>query len=208
MSRTSHSVIPSISEQVDRRLSLLQAAFEVIAERGFEGLRTRVVAEKAGVNVATLHYYFPSKMDLVTALAKFLGQQFATLHGPPPPTTGYAAWDRLRQEFSDVRYYRAECPGLTTVMIELGLRGHRDPAVRAVMEAMKPYWRLGLETMVRDGVDDGTFRKELNVGQVTTTIMAILSGASSYNEEELDDTEKAVEQWLLAPEIQSKGRHK
>jgi hypothetical protein len=76
------------------------------------------------------------------------------------------------------------------------------------MDAMKPYWRMGLEAMVRDGVADGTFRKELNVAQVTTALMALLSGASAYGEKELDETETAVEQWLLAPEIQSKGEQK
>jgi DNA-binding transcriptional regulator YbjK len=61
-SRAAESLIPAFTEQVDRRRSLLQAAFDVIAMSGFEGLRTRAVAERAGVNIATLHYYFqPSK---------------------------------------------------------------------------------------------------------------------------------------------------
>jgi TetR/AcrR family transcriptional regulator, regulator of cefoperazone and chloramphenicol sensitivity len=200
--------IPATIEQIDRRMSLLQSAFDVIAERGFEGLRTRAVAERAGVNVATLHYYFPSKTELIAQLAKFLGQKFATLHASAPPPTGYVAWDRLRQEFADVRYYQSECPGLTTVMLELNLRGQRDAEVKAVVDAMKPYWRRGLEAMVKSGVADGTFHKELNVGQATTTLMAILSGLSFCSLEEVNETERAVEQWLLAPGIQAKGKRK
>ena len=48
-----------------RRHDLVQAAFRGIAERGFEGLRTRDVAADAGVNIATLHYYFPTKEALI-----------------------------------------------------------------------------------------------------------------------------------------------
>lgn len=201
----SQSVIPVTSEQVDRRLSLLQAAFDVIAEKGFEGLRTRVVAERAGVNVATLHYYFPSKGDLIGALAMFLGQTFATLHAPSPKSTGYSSWDRLRQEFADIRYYQSDCPGLTTVLAELSLRAQRDPAVRAAMESLKPYWRKGLELMVRDGIADGTLRQDLNAEQATTALMALLSGAFTFSKEAIDEIEQAVEQWLLNPEIRLRG---
>jgi AcrR family transcriptional regulator len=41
------------------------AAFSQIAEHGFEGLRTRDVAAEVGVNIATLHYYFPTKESLI-----------------------------------------------------------------------------------------------------------------------------------------------
>ena len=41
------------------------AAYKRLAEAGFEGLRTRDVAADAGVNIATLHYYFPSKEALI-----------------------------------------------------------------------------------------------------------------------------------------------
>ena len=51
-----------------RRDELVLAAYREIAENGFEGLRTREVAGAVGVNVATLHYYFPSKEDLIKAV--------------------------------------------------------------------------------------------------------------------------------------------
>src|SRR6516225_6759929 len=97
-SETSEALIPAVTEQIDRRMSLLQATFDVIASAGFEGLRTRAVAERAGVNVATLHYYFPTKQALIAGLAEFLGRTYATLHAPPPPSTGRKALDYLRQE--------------------------------------------------------------------------------------------------------------
>ncbi len=41
----------------ERRRSLVLAAYDLIAEKGFEDLRTRDVAARAGVNIATLHYW-------------------------------------------------------------------------------------------------------------------------------------------------------
>ncbi|TMG42173.1 MAG: helix-turn-helix transcriptional regulator, partial [Chloroflexi bacterium] len=59
------AVRPANRHREDRHEALVQAAFNQIAERGFEGLRTREVAAEVGVNIATLHYYFPTKEALI-----------------------------------------------------------------------------------------------------------------------------------------------
>jgi AcrR family transcriptional regulator len=51
---------------------LLQAAYELVAEVGVGGLRTRDIAERAGVNLATVHYCFASKEALLRALYDFI----------------------------------------------------------------------------------------------------------------------------------------
>src|SRR5271169_4919372 len=108
----------------------LSAAFACLAADGFEGLRTRSVADRVGVNIATLHYYFPTKEALIGGVADFLAAQFITLHAPPVPPTGRAALDRLHQEFADAHFYRTKHPDLAAVLCELQLRGRRDPAIR------------------------------------------------------------------------------
>ena len=60
----------------DRRERLVAAAFERVAEIGFEGLRLRQVAEQAGIDHSTLHHYFATKQDLVAAVAEFTTRQF------------------------------------------------------------------------------------------------------------------------------------
>src|SRR5271165_554510 len=120
------SLLNPTDEPGKRKTALLQATFDVIAESGFEGLRTRAVAERAGVNIATLHYYFPTKQALIEGLAQFLSGIFATLHAPPPPSTGRLALDHLRQEFTDAQFYDQRHPELGVVLQELTLRANRD----------------------------------------------------------------------------------
>jgi AcrR family transcriptional regulator len=74
----------------ERRESLVRAAFTCLAAYGFEGLRTRSAADRAGVNIATLHYYFPTKEALIGGVADYLASQFITLHAPPVAATGKA----------------------------------------------------------------------------------------------------------------------
>lgn len=184
-----------------RRLALLQAAFDVIAELGFEGLRTRAVAERAGVNVATLHYYFPTKQALVEGVAQFLGARFSLLHGDAPAPTGYAALDRLRQEFADGRYYMEHERGMLAVLQEFTSRGRRDAEVQKIVNMMRGYWRKGLEDMVRTGLAEGTFRPELDAEETIVMLMAAFSGLGDRWGEEFDLLGRAMERWLLTDEV-------
>ena len=49
---------------------ILEAASEVFTEKGFSGTRTRDIAEKAGINLALLNYYFRSKEKLFEQVMK------------------------------------------------------------------------------------------------------------------------------------------
>src|SRR3979490_1580501 len=102
-----------------RRQELGVAAFNLIAEHGFEGLRTRDVAAEVGVNIATLHYYFPTKESLIRGVVEYAMARFrSTLapHGSPS--------DQLRNYLRAVRRLLADEPELGNVMSELALRSH------------------------------------------------------------------------------------
>ena len=58
----------------DTKLSLLDAAEEVIAEHGFAGASLRAITSRAGTNLAAVNYHFGSKMELARAMiARYLG---------------------------------------------------------------------------------------------------------------------------------------
>ncbi len=185
-------------EHEKRRATLLQAAFDVIATVGFEGLRTRAVAERAGVNIATLHYYFASKQDLIEGLAQLIGAKFITLHGSSPAPSGFPTLDRLRQEFSDGRYYLLHQPDMLLVLQEFGLRGRRDPQVQQIVERMNSHWRQGLEQMLREGIEDGTFRADTGLEEMLSMLMTILSGMVIASGNQIDMIERNVESWILS----------
>jgi AcrR family transcriptional regulator len=193
-------------EQAKKRLLLLETAFDVIAEVGFEGLRTRAVATRAGVNIATLHYYFPSKQDLVEGLAQFIGARFVAIHGPRPAPSGNAALDRLRQEFSDGRHYFKHESRMFLVMQEFALRGKRDPEVQKVVDQMNFYWRQGLEQMVREGVEDGTFRADIEPQAMLAMLMSIFSGMATAGGDKMREIERSTESWILSDKVKRQLR--
>src|SRR5256885_12274761 len=90
-----------------RRDELALAAYREIARGGYEGLRTREVAKAVGVNIATLHYSFPSKEDLIRAVIGQAMSRFQTTLA----ASGSAA-DRLRAHFQGLRRLSRHEPDL------------------------------------------------------------------------------------------------
>src|SRR5256884_9060947 len=73
---------PIRSHKEDREQALVEAAYHEIAERGFEGLRTREVAAGVGLNIATLHYYFPTKEALIRGVVEHAMGRFRSTLAP------------------------------------------------------------------------------------------------------------------------------
>jgi AcrR family transcriptional regulator len=61
-------VKPNSQHDSDSRTRILAAAREVFHRAGFDGARTKDIADAAGMNKALLHYYFRSKDELFEAV--------------------------------------------------------------------------------------------------------------------------------------------
>ncbi|MDT9001885.1 CerR family C-terminal domain-containing protein [Paucibacter sp. APW11] len=81
MAKTSTGSELTRSEQT--RQKLLLATLEVVGEHGYELATTRMLAARAGVNLAAIPYHFASKEELVARAAEFLAEQLEQrLHQP------------------------------------------------------------------------------------------------------------------------------
>jgi len=158
----------SVSEK--RRQELVLAAYREIAARGFEGLRTREVAAEVGVNIATLHYYFPTKESLIRAVLDHAMNRFRTTLAPHGSPT-----DQLRIYLRSVRTLLVEEPELGAVMAELALRSVRDRSIGPIMNEMYDLWHVTLRGLLRRAVREGGLRPELDSDAVAALIIATLT---------------------------------
>jgi len=158
----------SITER--RREELVRAAFSQIAERGFEGLRTREVAAQVGVNIATLHYYFPTKESLIRGVVEYAMGRFRSTLAPHGSSS-----DQLRNHLRAVRKLLTDEPELGSVMGELALRSARDKSIAAIMSEMYDAWHATMRGMLRRGVKAGDLRPELDSDGVAAVVVATLT---------------------------------
>jgi AcrR family transcriptional regulator len=159
---------PAISEK--RRQDLIVAAYRAIAERGFEGLRTRDVADEVGVNIATLHYYFPTKESLIRGVVDHAMSRFRstlTPHGAPAT--------QLRSHLRAVRRLLLDEPELGAVMAELALRSSRDEAIQELLAETFLAWHTTMRGLIRHGVREGSLRRELDSPGVAAIVMSTVT---------------------------------
>jgi AcrR family transcriptional regulator len=56
---------------MDRKTQILKAAFDLMADKGLETVHHRTVAKALDINHATIHYYFPTRPDLLVGVADY-----------------------------------------------------------------------------------------------------------------------------------------
>lgn len=161
-----------------QREALVRAAFDLIAERGFEGLRTRDVAARAGVNIATLHYYFTTKEDLIRSVADALVEQFRIQRIPSLAAQPRRPLIELRQELQDVPYQVRESPELFSVLFELFMRSLRDPAIKAIVRDMDAHWTAHITGYLSEGVTQGELRQDLDIAAAASGLIALVKGSA------------------------------
>ena len=108
----------------DTRERILRAALDVFAERGFEGARTRDIADASGANLGLLQYYFGGKEKLWRAAVDHaFGELWTALEAAGPAASGGGAdhAEMARLVGAAVRF-AAEHPALIRLMNDEGKR--------------------------------------------------------------------------------------
>ena len=172
----------------------MRATFDLIARNGFEGLRTRDVADMVGVNIATLHYYFPTKESLIRAVLDQAMARFRstlTPHGSPA--------DQLRNHLRAVRKLLIEEPELKAVMAELALRSARDRSIAAIMAKMYDSWHRAMRGLLHRAVKQGGLKSDLDSDGVAALIVATLTATTLptlSGTRRTDQALRQLERWL------------
>ncbi len=189
---------PETAQEVPtgKRRDLVLAAYARIASGGFEGLRTRDVAADVGVNIATLHYYFPTKEALIRAAVRHTTASFAaTLSSKGTPA------DQLRGHLEGLRRLLKTDKALWSVSSELALRASRDDVIAEMMRHADDQWFGFLRDLVARGVEQGCLDSGLHPEGAAAVIVSTIKGLSmptlgSSRPERIDQTIDQLELWL------------
>ena len=162
------------------RERLLQAAFEEIYRRGFQGASLETILGQAGVTKGALYHHFPDKAALGYAVVDdvvrnlLLERWLGVLEAQPgDPLT--ALQGMLQQRLAELEPHEVElgCPlnNLGQEMSPLDERFRRR--VAATVET----WTNGFAAALKRGQTDGSVRRDLNPKQVATFLVAAIEGS-------------------------------
>jgi AcrR family transcriptional regulator len=184
----------------ERRKQILRCGFAMIAESGLENFRTRDVADRAGINSATLHHYFPTKEALIEGVAAHLEGRYRELRSAAAPELGATpALQALRREFADARCLREEHSDMLAVSAEFLLQARRDRTAARVISSMHQHWRAQIESIVRDGQSAGVFGLDLEPVAASMVVVGALWSATGLFHASSADFDRLcaeLESWL------------
>lgn len=97
------------------REAILEAAREILAQDGKEGLSVSQVANRAGVNRGTAYQHFPTREKLVEATAEWVSEKmFRAVYGNLSYTVGRTAdGDAIRRVTEHLADFAMENPELS-----------------------------------------------------------------------------------------------
>ena len=166
--------MPRPSVEAERRPQILAAACEVIATAGIPALRLSDVAREAGVSSGTVHYYFETKKEVITAAFEFnlvdsLARRQELLHSGKDSMAvlhdlveSYLPNDEL-----SVRAWK--------VWLALWAEGSRDAVLQEINDRLYGQWRDVVAGVIADAQAAGTARPG-DAGVQANMLIGLLDG--------------------------------
>ncbi len=147
------------SKVKSRKERIMEAALQIFADKGFQDTTIAEISKKAGVSEATVYENFGTKEDLLFAIPEMITvETIAEFERVLPYIRGTEA--RVRAVLcSYVRLYRDNPDYSALVLLELmpNKRFRQANAHEKIRRAAHI-----LLNCIRDGIADGTFRKNVN----------------------------------------------
>lgn len=144
-----------------RRQEIAAAARDLIVEKGLDGLRTRDVAARVGINIATLHYHVPTKEKLVELVLDSIRATFIE-HGRHVDRSGHDALARLKLEIAEYKQLLTQTPELLQLFDELAKRARIDRTIEPKIREMRINWHRRYVSILQEGRAQGQFRPSLD----------------------------------------------
>lgn len=172
------STAKNIEQELATRQVILEAAYEEIHARGFQGASLSKILSSTSVTKGALYHYFPTKLALGYAvvdeiLADHIQQQWVQpLLESDDPITSFT--NIIAQSGGEITEEDIQCGcPLNNLAQEMA---PVDEGFRSRVELVYRSWRKGIESALRNGQEKGFVKKEVNVTSVATMIVASLEG--------------------------------
>ena len=163
-----------------RRRAMLQAAAELISERGYGDTRIADVAKRAGTSSGLVIYYFGTRDRLLVDALRFSEEAYYD--------AAAALLDRERDfrrrltmlvEWSCVPSLPGEVSGSWGLWLDLWATALRHPEVREARVELDSRWRDLVERIVREGQESGDVGKDVDLRRFALSFTVVLDGLST-----------------------------
>lgn len=154
----------------DKQIQIIDTAEKLFSDRGFDGTSVRDIAEKAGINIAMISYYFGSKEKLMQAIFEQRTAQITEkieVLLKDEKLSPFEKMDILIEDYVDrvekkIRFHK--------LMVCEQIMGKNSVVTRLLGELKKKNASL-IEKLIEDGQKKKVFRKGVDVVLLIDTML-------------------------------------
>lgn len=138
---------------------ILDAAIEVVAREKISGTRMHMIAKEANMSQANLHYYFPTKNDIMIALLNNIQEQFSNDRKNFIDLDNKTVVENIRGFFEQKKNDILNNKKLDCAQFDYWVQGTVNEEIRAKFQNTFDIWRNGINEVLnkgefKDGVDE------------------------------------------------------
>jgi len=160
---------------VDRRVELVQAAIRVIAERGVSAATTRAIVAEAGMPLASFHYAFESRDEMMRELVAFVveNESVAVFESF---RFGTDVRESIRNGLTAYLETLAKDPGHEQVMSEIMQYALRTPGLEHLARDQHARYRAVVADLLVTGALNANVEWTLPVEEVARLVVTMTDG--------------------------------
>ncbi|WP_147251791.1 TetR/AcrR family transcriptional regulator [Blastococcus sp. TF02-8] len=162
----------------ERREALVEAALRVMARDGLAAGTTRAVVAEAGMSLASFHYAFVSRDELLAELVRrVVGRELTAATAGMDPAAGLAGC--LRAAAGGYLEHLGADPGAEQLMLELTLHAVREPALRAVAREQYRAYTDAAAALLEQAAELTGSSWNRPVGELARLLVTLVDGATT-----------------------------
>ena len=176
---------------------VLEAAAEIVKERGYGGATIEAVSERCGVARSTIYRHWPERAELVFDAMK------SNVIPSPMPDTGNVRDDLLEIVTGIVTWLSDETSRM--VVLSMIVAASREPKLAELHSSATRERRALIELVLTRGIERGELRGDIDTTESVTEIVSPLFYRLFITHEHVDATyaEERVDRWLATARVGS-----
>lgn len=181
---------------------IMDAAFEIVAQNKISGTRMHLIAKEAGLVQSNVHYYYPTKNDLMIALLESIQERFTQKRMSSVDLEGKSFAENLQGLFYEKKDDILNHKKIDYVQFDFWVQGTANPEIRAKFVDAFNIWRENIKEVLKQ---EPCFEenKSVHYGMLPYLIVSFMVGASMQylmDEEKfnLNDYFTAAEKMILS----------
>jgi AcrR family transcriptional regulator len=162
----------------DRREALIEAALRVMSREGLTAGTTRAIVAEAGMSLASFHYAFASREELLRELVqRVIGRELSAATAHWDPRGGLAA--ALRAAAHGYLEHLEQCPGEEQLMLELTLLATRRPDLHSIAQEQYAAYQAAASQLLRHAAEATGARWRRPLPELARLLITLVDGVTT-----------------------------